>query len=482
MILQPMHSLTVPEGLTICALFGVAMLALVVTRIKTERGAEGFLVADRVVPMWQAAFSIAVSWVWAPAIFVCSMQAYKLGLPGIFWFTVPNVLCFFIFAPLARRLRDLSPQGFTLPEFIGKRFDNDKLPHLAFLIGFLLNMTGAIVANAYAGGALLNQLTGIETEQAILIVSGIALSYSLISGLKASIFTDVIQMFMVLGLALILVPSVIFSLDDGPATLMRGFGGRDGNHWNIFDPSIAFTIGIPMSITLLTGPLADQMFIQRSLAVRHKDIIKTFVFGGLLFGLIPITLSLLGFVAAALAQDGLLVVNNAEMVGPLVIAHTLPKIAMYAFTFMALAALCSTLDSALCAASSLGSVDIYRRYIKAECSDTELCKKARLAMISISIIGTSIALFQPSMLWTFLVSGCITGSLFFPTIFALYAKNITAKTIFWAVLLSLSVSIPFSVYANINEQPLLVVLSSLSSVVIGFSICAASTARKSLPS
>lgn len=225
-----MKLLTITEGLIIAAIFAVSMFALVLLKTRTERSLEGFLVADRTVPMWQAACSIAVSWVWAPAIFVCSQQAFTLGLPGIFWFTVPNILCFFVFAPLAKRLRQLAPQGYTVPEFIASRFPGNTAVHRAFLAGYGLNMVGAIVANAYAGGALLYELTGLEVHVAIVTVSLIALSYSLISGLKASIYTDVVQMMMVLGLAAVLVPSVAFSIGDAQGRLLKGLSGVDGLH------------------------------------------------------------------------------------------------------------------------------------------------------------------------------------------------------------------------------------------------------------
>src|SRR3989339_1622940 len=103
-----MNLITQQEGLIILAIFGVAMISLVyfLTRRKMHSN-ERFLVADRQVSWWRGAFSIAVSWIWAPAIFIASLQAYTQGIAGAFWFIVPNILCFFVFAPLAIRLRRL---------------------------------------------------------------------------------------------------------------------------------------------------------------------------------------------------------------------------------------------------------------------------------------------------------------------------------------------------------------------------------------
>ena len=104
-----MNLLTPIQGLAILSVFGILMLALVWFKSREKQTADAFLVADRDVSLIKASFSIAVSWIWAPAIFICSLQAYDKGLPGIFWFVAPNILCIFVFAPIAVKLRTLVP-------------------------------------------------------------------------------------------------------------------------------------------------------------------------------------------------------------------------------------------------------------------------------------------------------------------------------------------------------------------------------------
>ena len=85
--------------------FAVTMI-LVTTLTSRERlwqTAAGFQAAGRNVPWWLGAVSISVSWIWAPALFVSVQQAYQQGVPGIFWFSFPNILCLIIIAPLAVR-------------------------------------------------------------------------------------------------------------------------------------------------------------------------------------------------------------------------------------------------------------------------------------------------------------------------------------------------------------------------------------------
>jgi Na+/proline symporter len=470
MLKNKLNVLSPNDIVVLMVLFGLTMVTVVWLRTHTEKHADGFLVADRVVPIWQGALSIAVSWIWAPAIFVCSMQSFTNGTPGIFWFTVPNILCFFVFTPLAIRMRSLVPFGYTFPDFVYQRFNGHKGAHLAFLTVFMGYQLGAIIINTLAGGGLLHAVSGIDIRTAIIAMALIALSYSLLSGLKASIFTDVIQMIMVLGITFVLVPWCISSAG-GWSTVVAGLGGVGNAHPNLFDPWIAFSMGIPMTLGLISGPIGDQMFFQRAMAVRKKDIAKTFMYGGVLFGTVPITLSLLGFLGAGLVSKGALSITDPQVVGATVVATLLPKAAVYAFILMAFAGLCSTLDSSMCAISSLGSIDIYKKYGNPKAEDRQLLHAARMYMLGITVLGTAIALAQPKLLWVFLIYGALASAGLCPTIFALYSKRITGKAAAIAVGSSLIIGTPLSIYANVTENPFLIVTAAILSVAIGLVVC-----------
>lgn len=466
-----MNLITQAEGCALLIAFGLSMLVaaygLARRKVITK---DSFLVAGRSISWPKGALSIAVSWIWAPAIFIVSLQAYTKGIAGVFWFVIPNILCFFLFAPIAIRLRKLMPEGYTLPEFIMKRYGNDKKTHLAFLVIFFGYQLGAININALAGGTLLHILTGMDFSIAVITLSGIALLYSLISGLEASIITDIFQMILILVVSFILVPWVLVS-SGGIDTVISGLGGVTGEFGNVFDPWIAYSFGIAMTFGLLAGPIGDQMFFQRSFAVKKNDIIKTFVVGGLIFGLVPLSLSLLGFIGASPEVNAALNVTDPQMVGPLVIGKFLPKQALILFVLMAFAGLSSTLDSAYCAISSLGSIDIYKQYINPEASDKKLLNVSRKIMIGMAILGTSFALLQPKLLWVFLIYSALASAGFFPTIFSIFWDKLCSKGAFWGVTLSLLLGIPLSIYANITENTHLIVLASILSVFVGFVVC-----------
>ncbi len=465
-----METLSSLEVYLLLGFFALFMILLVWFKTQKETEADSFLVANRNVGSWSAAFSIAASWVWAPAIFICSLQAYTKGLAGIFWFTVPNILCFFVFAVIALRLKKLMPNGYTLPEFIWHRFQGSKHVHIAFLIIAFGYQLGAIVINAVAGGTLLHLASGIDLQIAMASMIGVALIYSLLGGLKASIFTDTLQMLMILVFAFVLIPWAIFSIG-GMHSIKDGLAGITGEYSNIFHPWIAYTMGIPMTISLIAGPLSDQMFYQRAMAVRKENILPVFIRGGLLFALVPISLSLLGFIGVTLANTQGLVIEDPQMVAPIVIGELLPKCALYIFILMAFAGLCSTMDSAFCGISALGSVDIFKRYKNKTPNNKEILKSARLFMLAGALIGGAIAMMEPKLLWVFFIYGALASTGLVPTIVSLFWERIMAKDIFIAIIVSLSVSAPLSIYANVTENPHLIVISSLSGVVISALVC-----------
>ncbi len=459
------------EGVILIIAYAVIMTLFVYFfSLKRKITKDDFLVSNRNLGLWRGAFSIAVSWIWAPAIFIVSLQAYTQGIAGVFWFTFPNILCFFLFAPFAIRLRKLLPDGYSLPDYIRVRFKDYIPAHIMSLVIYFGYQLGAVIINAVAGATLLTLLTGIPFHTAVLVMVGTALAYSLISGLTASVITDVVQMALILFIGFIVVPWVIVEVG-GFSVVQNGIGGVTGEFANMFNPKVAFAFGIAMSLGLISGPFADQMFFQRTFAAQKNKVGRIFMVGGIIFGIVPIILSLLGFIGAAPEVNEVITVSDPQMIGPIVVAKFLPKWALMLFTVMAFAGLSSTLDSALVAVSSLGSIDIYKKYFNRKAEPKTILKVARVFMIVIALIGTVIALLSPKLLWVFLIYGALASAALFPTILSVYWSRLTGKGAFWAFLLSVLLGTPLSIYANISENTNLIVLAAIISVAIGLVVC-----------
>ena len=100
----------------------------------------------------------------------------------------------------------------------------------------------AVVVQLYAGGSLIALLTGIALPIVMLILAIIVLAYTLISGLKASIVTDFLQLATILVVGTVILP-LAYQMAGGYQAMSAGFAGMEGIK-NIFDPGVAFSFGI----------------------------------------------------------------------------------------------------------------------------------------------------------------------------------------------------------------------------------------------
>lgn len=460
--------------------FGAAMLVVtyLVARLRHWHTKEGFLVANREVGWLVGAASIASSWIWAPALFVSTQMAYQNGLAGIFWFTLPNILALAIFGWLAPKIREQLPNGYTFPQYIHERLHNENV-HKVFLFPYFFYQLMAVVVQLYAGGSLLALLTGIPLATVMPILAGIVLIYTLISGLAASVVTDFVQLVLIYAIGVVLLPLVVTHGGGWPSV---GLGLHGINQIrSILDPSVAFSFGIVTSIGLIAGSISDQQNWQRVFAIRKDQLVQSFVVGSFIFGLVPIGLSLLGFLAANPTLGIHLPAGiDVSLIGVQAVAQLLPHWALILFTIMLLGGLCSTLDAGLAATSSLWVTDV-----QASQSDNQAIRRGRWSMLGMTLLGLAVAYgfifvpgFQLEQLWW--VFNTIAACIVVPTILSLYWERLTARGVFWGVVTAFVFGIPAFVYGNIINNSSWIVGSSLFIIAVSTGFCWLFARRPSL--
>lgn len=449
-----MNTLSQFQGFLFLGIFAILMVVITIlaSRNKLWTGSRlGFLKAGGKVPWGIGAFSIAASWIWAPALFVSVQKSFELGVAGLFWFTFPNILALVVFAWLAPKIREKLPGGFTFPDWIKYRFNDNRI-HKIYLILFLWYQVMAITVQVFVGGLLVSYITGINLNIVMIILTITGLSYSLISGLRASIVTDFIQLLMIFTISIIIIPWTIYATG-GWESVAKGFGGLVGNT-NIFDPNIMYSFGIVTAIGLIAGSINDQQYWQRSFSIDRRHLVKAFVWGGLIFGIVPIVLSVLGFLGAnpelnVVMPEGV----QLPMIGVEVVTKFLPVWAAILFVTMLLSGLSSTLDSGFSAGASLWAIDVVtlskeeKVVVKKERLEEDLNEgelrvkeeldrktpiKARYAMIGLAIVGLIVAIlveyvpgFGLVKLW-WVFNGIASMSLI-PTILSLFYPKLSAK-------------------------------------------------------
>jgi Na+/proline symporter len=439
-----------------------ALAAWLLSRgMKKEK--EWFLVADRKIGTKEGSVCIAASWIWAPALFLSTQKAYEDGLLGFLWFLIPNVVSLLLFAPFAARLRREFPEGITLSAYIGEKYS----PRVQAL--YWLTLGGLAVAaftmQLLAASQLLALAYGVPT---ILVTSALGLApfgYSFFFGLKASTISDLGKMILIFVLGAVLV-TWVFIKTNNIEIFTSGLKGRIGTVDILSDESrkIILGFGIPVSIGLVSGPFGDQSFWQRAFAIKTDSVGRSFVYGAILFSVVPIMMSTFGFLAAGLGLSS----PRAEFIGLSVIETLLPPMAVFLFLLMVLSGLLSILDSKLTAIASLGGHDFACRiWDSKDLSHARSLFCSRAAMGLFALGGIALANIPGlTILHLFLFYGTLRSATLIPTILTILGIRIPEPGIFTGILLGIIIGLPLFTFGNIARQPALSVAGSLVSLLM----------------
>ncbi len=468
-----MNPILSPQSAAACLLVFAALLIGVTWLFGRQWGnrtVEGFTVVERRVPWIIGGPSIAAAWTWAVALMVSVQLAYQDGIAGAFWFTVPNIVAVLIYMWLGPQIRDKLPEGHSLPEWIHNRFSHRGVTTI-YLIVFAFYQIMAVTVQLYAGGNLLAAATGLPVTYLIPILLIITLAYTLISGMEASVVTDCFQLVVMLVVGWLIVGLSISAA--GGQFNFSGVSGKGGV--NPFVVPVALTTGVISSIGLISGSISDQQFWQRCFSFKKSDIRKAFLFGGLLFGSIPLSLALLGFTAAAPQMDFQLPAGvDPSLVGFLAVQKLLPNFLAILFIFMFLAGLCSTLDSGLNASSSLYRLVVTSNIVSSKRGFS--LRKARGAMVASGLIGMGIAYgcvfipgFSLKYLWFFL--NTMGAAIVIPTVLSLYWQRLTASGILIGSGAAIIVGVPLVAYGSISNNDALLAASYIGIILTSATAC-----------
>lgn len=448
--------------------YAAVMFGVTVLMTKKENNIEKFCVGNRNTGWMVSALSIAATWIWAPALFTSTENAYTKGFAGLFWFLVPNVLCLILFIPFAKKIREEMPEGITLSGYMYGKYHSKAVKNIyLFQLGTLSALSTGV--QLLAGSKILSVLSGVPFAVMTVIMAVIAYSYSQFSGIKASILTDAIQMVFMLGVS---VCFVVFGVKNGGGieTLITGLGGAAGDAGSLFSErgwEIFLGFGLPTTIGLLSGPFGDQCFWQRAFCVRKDKIGRAFLVGALLFGVVPLSMGILGFVGAGMGYAA----TDTGIVNFELISTLLPTWAVVPFLFMIVSGLLSTIDSNLCAVSSL-TTDIFRK---------KTLGKTKFAMILLLAVGIAVANI-PGLTVThlFLMYGTLRAATLLPTIFTLRGVRLKPQGVVAGIISALVIGLPIFGYGNIQDIAAYKTAGSLLTVILSGAVALAVSRKRGI--
>lgn len=276
---------------------------------------------------------------------------------------------------------------FTMPEFLERRYSPAARWYLAVIsiVGYVLTK---ISVTLYAGGIVYEVLLGGGFWTGALIIVIATGAYTVLGGLRAVLYTEMLQTIMLVGGA-VLVTAVGMARLGGWGAMAASVEVSYLDMWQpMSHPSFPWT-GIIFGAPILGVWYwcTDQFIVQRVLSANGIDHARRgTIFGGFL-KILPLFIFVIpGVVAAGLVQSGQLELARADHALPEMIRTLLPVglrgLVMAGF----LAALMSSLAAVFNSCSTLITWDIYRA-LRPQASERQLVVVGKLSTLGLVGLG-----------------------------------------------------------------------------------------------
>jgi len=340
------------------------------------RQLDEYVLAGRRVGLALGTATAMATWVTSNTTMAAPQLAFQMGVWGMFGYSL-GAVGLLMFAPLARRIRRLMPNGYTSGDFVRIRYGHTAWR--VFLAISLFYSLGWLVSMGMAGGILIHALTGIPYHYGMTVILAICVGYTLLGGFRAVIGTDFIQALLILtGLVVI----AILAIDQVGFTRIHTAVLRER-------PELLDLL-MPAAIMFLFNNLLfgvgeifhSNVWWSRAFSFREGVGFKAYTLAGLLWAPIPVVA---GFVALAVPALQLNV-PAADMVGPMVAAQLLGVTGAVLVLIMVFSALSSSLDSLLAATSILIVEDIYRRHLQPHASAEDMRRAAAWIIVGLGVL------------------------------------------------------------------------------------------------
>ncbi|NWG13995.1 MAG: sodium:solute symporter [Acidobacteria bacterium] len=387
-----------------------------------QTSTERYFVAKRSIPAWAIGMSLFATIVSSVTFIAYPGSGYSGDwsnlIPGLMMLAVVG-LSGFVIIPFYREA-----VGMSAYEYFGKRFGRGARLYssLAFALTHFTKM-GFVI---YLVALTITSLTGWDLYWVLVSTGIVTVFYSVVGGLEAVIWADVVQGFIMFAAILICLGYLFFLSPGGPAAAL-GLAWQNGKFsLGSLEPDLSK----PTVLALATYGLfwylqkyaADQTMVQRYLvAASHRKAIHGATFGAALCIPVWVLFMLIGSLVWSfyrLSGEALPVhITKADQVFPHFVGTHIPAGVAGLFIASMLAAAMSTLASDLNCLAVVGTEDFYRRF-KPDSTDRQRLRFGKLCVTATGFLavlsGLALAQAQGAALsnWftaTSIVSGGLAG-------------------------------------------------------------------------
>ena len=397
---------------------------------RRQTSAADYYVGGRSLPWWALAISILATQ--SSANSFIGIPAYVALVPGggLTWLQyelmlpLAMVVVMVVLVPVLRGLGVIS-----VYEYLERRFD--RRTRLLLSAVFLLSRGLATGVALYAAALVVQVSTGLPLHWAIVLTGGITVVYDTLGGMRAVVWTDVIQMVVLIG-GIALCASIAWDLAGGGQAILAAHaperlaavelahGVGDGAR----APLWGFVAGGLVLYISYYG--VDQSQAQRTLSATNiAGAQRALVFNGI--ARFPLTLAYAGLGlaigAVALQQPGLreaVPANRLDLLVPMFIELYLPEGLRGLLVAALLAAAMSSLDSAL---NSLSAATL-RDFVEPRLGSQRALLAGRLVTVAWGVLIVVFALGVGGLASSVIEGINRIGALFYGPLLAAFACGI----------------------------------------------------------
>jgi SSS family solute:Na+ symporter len=416
-------------------------LSLYRKKVKTEMD---YFLAGRTFPAWILAFSYAASWFGGASAIVSADKAFAGGWSAYFVMGGPTICSGIVLLFFARRIRAFAP--ISQPEMTEARY-NRAARIIQSIIIFWYMITWA--ASQMIGAAnFVSGYFGMTYTLGLFVVVAVVWFYCMFGGFKSVVTTDLGQFIWII-VALLIVLVTVISRSGGIGNVKHVVEQKGTeNFFNVFG-NAKFSLFYIISFTF-AWVISAEIWQRFSAAKSVKDAKK--ISRGALFINIPLYFFavVIGIFAVALFAEK----PEGHVMGAIIKQYVPWYLAGIAFAGL-LAAVMSTMDTALNTGALVLTEDIFHKVINPNASEKQLVTTGRVTVTIMAACGIFISLAIKDMLWVlWMASDILAAGVFWPLILGMYGKWGTSKGAvasmlaggafsLWHYLIYLGVSLPY---------------------------------------
>ncbi len=348
-------------------------------------------------------------------LFGPSEVGYYGGFYDVFGYAISSATPFLLLAYLGPIIRDLTPKGITLADFVRQKMGRPMQIYVGIIS--ILYMFTFMFAEYIAIGRAVNFLSGIDFLVPIVYVAIVTTFYTVIGGLPVSIKTDRIQSFFIIWLVVCV---VFFIINEGFGnTLDDAKAYNPEDDWSIGSISdySTFEAGLALVLAITAAEMFSQGNWQRTWASENNEALRKGAF--LASGLCFIAVLLFGFLGTVAAGRGSL---SNPSIAFFELIKDYNEIVLAMFLVLGTALVCSSIDTLQNAIVAVVSRDL---------TDSNMdISQARYAVILVAPIAIFLAWYYAddalSVFRIFLVADLFAAATVLPVFLSL-SDRITAN-------------------------------------------------------